>query len=188
MTRPFNPSNKPGTCLWCGRKLRPSYRAETVGTGKWRRPKACSGCGAEGDVFDKTALPGHYVCRACSTNLFGIQRRRLVGRREIAPAPEFFDTNTCARAFAESAARDGIRMHMSRRIARKLLDGLSYQARQALGQVVDLTETQVSDDIERVEGGKAWALLTEGLDRCRSETERVAWRAYVEALQSCVKE
>lgn len=186
MTRPFNPSNKPGTCLWCGRKLQPQYRAETVGTGKWRRPEC--GCGAEREALEKTEDPGVYRCGVCSSLCYGTQARRIVGRREIAPAPEFFDTNTCARAFAESAARDGIRMHMSRRIARMLLDGLSYQARQALGQVMDLTETQVSDDIERVKGGKAWALLTEGLDRCRSETERVAWRAYVEALQSCVKE
>jgi hypothetical protein len=53
--RPFNPSNKPGTCLWCGRAL----RAETYVSIGQTLVKDTSRLGVGGDGYFCTLVDGY---------------------------------------------------------------------------------------------------------------------------------
>ena len=113
----FKATNEPGTCLWCGRKLRPLYRANyrtwheappscrfNVGTGGagWRE------CGST--VF--TLEEHHAICER-GHRVQATWRWEKTGRELIGYGPRgdgFFDTLECSRSFALVMAGSGRRL------------------------------------------------------------------------------
>lgn len=111
----FNASNLPGTCLWCGRKLRMTY--STV----WKRVlvtvKRCPKC--NGRRLLQTCEGAGYYCSDCQEYTAKGSRRQVVSRIPVYDKPGLggtglFDTGICEADFGRNAARLGFRLHPAR--------------------------------------------------------------------------
>ena len=107
MARPFGATNLPGTCLWCGLKLRPVYDTKRE-PAPFRRQKKCGICEYPQVYTDLDA--GTYECSSCKCTLRLQLRYRIVSRTIVRDAPPHFHAPSCAEMFGRSAARDGVRM------------------------------------------------------------------------------
>jgi len=123
--RYFEASNKPGTCLWCGRKLkRPVHVEYERVPGQWTKPpKTCSSpyrmrhyvCGGsftlEREGSDEA--PPRYECNECGIYHICEPKRRVVSRTftsEEAGIADLFCTRSCGEQFGIRAAELGFRL------------------------------------------------------------------------------
>jgi ribosomal protein L37AE/L43A len=117
VNHPFAATNEPGTCLWCGRKLRMSYFTEKQRTDKPRPPSSCHYCNSgEGFTHVEDTV---YECKKCGTESHGGYVYKITKREAIhdKPGPKgdgFFCTLPCAYAFAVSLADHGRRLEPPR--------------------------------------------------------------------------
>lgn len=115
----FGATNKPGTCLWCGKKLRQKYHTTWKHTDK--KPQACGGTINDG-TWDKKRCGGKDIKKnkagnwACSDCHWETSGRKEVESR--VPAHELlgeygdgcFCNKTHGYMFAVRAARNGFRL------------------------------------------------------------------------------
>ena len=111
-------SNAPGTCLWCGRKLRRHCNTKTERTDKQCAPKTCL-CGSP-DFRELEGELGWFVCRTCDSERTGHQPRRVVSRepRFAGGARGDYGDNAfcglrCGYAFGVTMATHGRRLRPS---------------------------------------------------------------------------
>lgn len=87
--QPFNASNAPDTCLWCGRKLYRQMHSEYERIrGAYVPPTHCdtefpNPCPGRKFTPCPDEGPQYYTCDTCGRICRGNERRRLVSRRPI---------------------------------------------------------------------------------------------------------
>lgn len=110
----FNPSNQPGTCLWCGRKVQPKYHVSFKRIEPVPAKPTCPKCGTDANVEQKyntrSRTHDHYLC-SCGTEI-RIQtwietRTKISDHGSYGP---HFDTMSCAAAFGMTMAGFGRRL------------------------------------------------------------------------------
>lgn len=94
-------NNAPGTCLWCGKKLRFSY--DSVYDYYWPERSRCC----------KATLDEDHCCEGCGNHIY--KSRRLISRkrrydRPGAYADGAFCTMRCGYMFGVAAAQNGFRL------------------------------------------------------------------------------
>lgn len=116
MSREYDPSNEPDTCLWCGDRLRHSYDTVKEQTGKRAAPAGeCYSCmGHEYKRIGPDDWDQPFACASCGTPYYGRKVERIVSRTQRSEKPGayadgYFCTGVCARYFATAAARNGYR-------------------------------------------------------------------------------
>lgn len=115
MAREFNPSNKPCTCLFCGRKLAFKYHSRYEScVDPSKPPKSCH-CGCTDFETNPKAENGIvWRCMACWAGAGGRPYRKLVSRTKVYDLPGaygdgFFCNLDCGVKFARIAAQLGFR-------------------------------------------------------------------------------
>lgn len=109
-----DPSNKEGTCLWCGRKLQHRYyHTPEVPLGPDERVK-CKECGTWHKVRDLEVWNTLGHCPTCKSYVRS-NRKDLKARERMydAPGPRgdgYFCTLECSYRFAVVCARGGYRL------------------------------------------------------------------------------
>lgn len=109
----FAATNAPGTCLWCGRKLRRECKTTWADTDKRRPPtSACLNC--DGTSYEPAKDGDGHICKHCGHPSYGGRRVRRVVKREPLTATAgyggFFDTLQCGMDFALALAKHGRRL------------------------------------------------------------------------------
>jgi hypothetical protein len=120
---PFNATGAPGSCFWCGRRLRQRHLIERETTNTRRAPSRCYSCSTVGPrARFVPAEGGYYQCAACGTEQHGERVRRVVSRQKAYDHPGdygdgFFCGLRCAYQFAVRAAQTGTRLVRATRSA-----------------------------------------------------------------------
>ncbi len=118
--RPFGPSNKKGTCLWCGLRLRWKYDTKHAYIRKWNQPTECYYCsaGKEATWTPIEGEPDRFTCDNCDNDMQGRQKRKVVSRtkRKGYEKPgDYGDGHfcglRCAYDFAVAVANNGRRLN-----------------------------------------------------------------------------
>lgn len=118
----FGWKGKPGTCLWCGKKLPPkSSKTTWENTGEYNPPAECYACHVDTIVGDWEEAPGEgegvFKHRSCGTTWHGRERKRVVSR-DVSDLPGgymnsgAFCTASCGFDFGLKLARSGIRLEL----------------------------------------------------------------------------
>ena len=112
--RPFNPSNRPQTCLYCGAKLRHTVYPET--SYKTTVSLCCQAPTAESWGTRDGRWGSHLYCSACTRELVGdaddVETRTHVTPErtsELAGYAGYFCTRDCGYRFGVLAAEKGTR-------------------------------------------------------------------------------
>jgi len=93
--RTFAATNAPGTCKWCGRKLRQKHRTRKEPTGKYRPPPSCHFCDANAD-WTAASEEGWFVCGGCDNASCGRQVYKIVERKKAYDKPgDYGDGHFC---------------------------------------------------------------------------------------------
>jgi len=123
--RPFAATNEPGTCLWCGDRLRYTCTTKRAGTGRWRPPARCESC--KTDVYSEgvrrapnewEAVEGEeglFRCRVCGGEEHGREVEKIVSRERDSERPGryhdgHFCSLTCGHRFGCTLADGGRRL------------------------------------------------------------------------------
>lgn len=117
MARDFNPSNEPGTCIYCGARLRQSvFKAHTIK----RTVSLCCQAPVESQMFRDPKIIASwrsgYYCTACKRELVGdaedteVQVTEVPEKRSaVAGYADLFCTRDCGYQFGLIAALQGVR-------------------------------------------------------------------------------
>ena len=117
MSRPCGATNAPGTCLWCGRKLRMVYHTEKERTDAVRPPSKCHFCGSRKGF---TPLEDRrFECKGCYAEVYGDHVYHVVKRTPFydKPGPRgdgLFCTLECGYNFAVCHAENGRRLERNK--------------------------------------------------------------------------
>jgi hypothetical protein len=78
VSRPHHASNKPGTCLWCGRKLRLKCHTKTTRAPGFLPPNKTCCTSPDWKLVDETF--GRFECGHCGEEAWGARRTTIVSR------------------------------------------------------------------------------------------------------------
>lgn len=114
-------TNEPGTCLWCGRKLR--WRGETKYEDTDKKPTQCTRTSYEAGVYDRETCGDRNIAMTsdgwkCGKGHYLNPVRRVVAHKKATEKPGdygdgFFCGLRCAYKFAVVLARSGQRLKVA---------------------------------------------------------------------------